>query len=207
MSDTYDYLGDTPQWRVAMCTGHRSLPSPAAKWVRHELIRTAQKLRADHGTETAVTGMALGADTQWGYAGNGVDMKVWAHTPFLQQAQQWTSRQRDEWGYLRRLATQETVYGDLGDTEGDERKWLATRLLHARNDGMIEVTRAASGVVLAVWDGRQVGETWSVIEKLHPRGKAPLLPVIWLNPTARTVTLGIPEHRLLTRTTRTGEPL
>lgn len=62
-------LADTPSthWARVSATGHRpqNLPRGSAPWVRGELARVAEKLRAEHGTRIAISGGALGVDLWW----------------------------------------------------------------------------------------------------------------------------------------------
>lgn len=175
---------------VAMLSGHRSLPSAPAKWVRNELLRIANRLRDEHGTLAAISGMALGVDTQWAWAAHATGLDLWAHVPFRQQCERWTEQQKADWRKLRAVAAKEVVYGDLGDATGDARRGLAVRLLHARNDGMIAATREAEGIAIAVWDGRREGGTWSAVRKLCPSG----LPLLWVRPHLRSTRIGIPDQ-------------
>lgn len=176
-------------WPSVACTGHRTFPN--IRWTRLELDRVAAKLRDEHGTTTAITGMALVADLHFGYVAHGAGLDVVAHIPFPQQPDRWPRHLRAAWSTLRGLAVREVVYDDLDDVPEARRRAYAIRLLHARNDGMV----AAASAVAVVWDGRREGGTWSVIDNLHRYGVA-TLPLIWVNPATKKTTLDIADEHL-----------
>nr|WP_221374377.1 DUF1273 domain-containing protein [Actinoplanes polyasparticus] len=161
-------------WPTVMVTGHRPQHlAPADRpWVRSELNRLAVKLRAEHGTQVGVSGMAIGSDLWWTDSVDRAGLKLWAHIPFPQQPDKWQPADRVEWERLCRVADKVKTYGGYYDV----------RTLHARNDGMIEVSAAA----IAVWlPGKTSGGTASAVRKLDGAG----VPIIHVDPAARTTVL------------------
>ena len=118
--------------------------------------------------------LALGGDLAWGEATVAAGLRLHAHVPYPQQPERWATAQRARWRALVNQADATTVYDDLDQADGP-RSRLATRLLHARNDGMLD--RAV--VLVAIWTPqRPRGGTWSAVRKAHKRG----LPIVWLDP-------------------------
>ena len=140
-------------------TGHRSLTDSQTTWLRLEFGRVLAKLAAG-GTTNAATGMALGADTEFGWAALHAGPKLHAHIPFPEQPARWTRPQQDEYRRLLDRCETRTVYGPS----------FAIGWLFARNDGLLEVADA----LVAVWDGRREGGTFDTVRKAARRG----LPVI-----------------------------
>jgi hypothetical protein len=184
MTDPIAGLGQIPGG-VACATGHRPqhLPPGSTNWIRTAMLRLTRELREHHGVTTARTGMALGADMMWAWAAHITGLTIHADIPFVQQPDVWPRRHdREYWTKTRARASSETIYGDLAGLEGDDRKRLAIRLLHARNDGML----AGSNIVVALWDPDVVtGGTASAVRKARQLG----LPIVHVNPAAMTVTL------------------
>ncbi|MFF0822368.1 hypothetical protein ACFYUR_18560 [Micromonospora haikouensis] len=176
-----------PVWPMVMVTGHRPqhLSDDAVDWVRGELDRIAVKLRDHHGLTCGATGMALGADMWWAQSLHLAEVAYTAHIPFPEQPDPWRRRNPEavaEWERLRELADREVVYGTLAGLAERARKRVAVSLLHKRNDGML----VASNAVVAVWcPSKRDGGTYSAVSKAHQLG----LPVIHINPEARTVTM------------------
>ena len=106
-------------------------------------------------------------------------------SPFPQQPEPWGDENhpdRVEWARLCRVATKLKTYGGHFDV----------RFLHARNDGMIAEAVADAGVVIAVLlPDKRDGGTASAVRKARLRG----LPIIHVNPTARTTTLRRTGHQ------------
>lgn len=161
-------------WPAVSATGHRPqhLAPAAREWVRGEMGRIAAKLRDHHGMTVGISGMALGADMWWAACLVDAGVDLWAHVPFPQQADPWRPADRDEWNRLLRVAKKLTTYGGYYDV----------KTLHARNDGMLK----ASAAVVAVHDpAKTSGGTASAVRKATAAG----LPIIHVDPAARTVTL------------------
>lgn len=175
------------EWPDAACTAHRALPNP--EWTAGELARVVAKLRADHRTARAHCGMALGGDLAWGEAAVSGGLRLHAHVPYPQQPDRWPVAQRARWRSLWECAAEErTVYGDLDAAADGQRSKLAPKLLHARNDGMLDQLRP--GVLVAVWvPARQRGGTWSAVNKAAKRR----LPIIWVDPEAQRTCVPRPE--------------
>jgi len=110
-------------WPRVAVTGHRSLEPSEAAFAKAELARLAGKLRDHHGTTTAISGMALGADTWWAEAAVDAGMELWAYIPFEAQSDRWPEADRERWAGLRSRATREVVLGVD----------YHVALLHARN--------------------------------------------------------------------------
>ncbi|MFY1686435.1 hypothetical protein [Plantactinospora sp. WMMB782] len=166
-----------PTWATVCATGHRPqhLTTAERLWVRGELARIVVKLRDECGMTCGVSGMAIGTDLWWAAALVDAGVDLWAHVPFPQQPNPWEARNPDayaEWHRLCRVAKRLKTYGGRYDV----------RTLHARNDGMLDVSAA----VVAVWKRSQTtGGTASAVEKANRRG----LPIIHLDPERQTVTL------------------
>lgn len=200
-----------PTWPMAMITAHRPqhLAEPGMlEWVAEESLRVARKLADEHGTRTLISGLALGGDQIWGWCAIRTELDLAAHIPFPQQPDPWRDPDlTDRWQYLRDYAECTggvTVYGDLAGLTGLERKRAAVRLLHARNDGMLAVTAAAAGAVVAVLRPSKLdGGTRSAYDKALKAG----LPVIHVNPDARTVTMASAGRETQTTTDYEQETL
>ncbi|MFG2046163.1 hypothetical protein ACGFIW_01865 [Micromonospora sp. NPDC048935] len=182
-----------PVWPTVMVTGHRPQhlrPESLHDWVRRELDRLALKLRDVHGMTCGISGMALGADLWWADAVHRAGVPFVAHIPFPQQPDPWRRRNPQavaEWHRLRALAAEVVPYGDLAGLAEHARKRVVVRLLHERNDGML----AAADACLAVWcPSKRDGGTFSAVEKAHRMR----LPMILVNPEARTVTMPSPAR-------------
>ncbi|WP_341719967.1 hypothetical protein QQG74_09775 [Micromonospora sp. FIMYZ51] len=185
-----------------MVTGHRpqDIPDDTHGWVRGELARVAVKLRDGYGMTTGITGMALGSDMWWADALHRAGVPFVAHIPFPQQPGPWARRAPEavaEWCRLRNLAASEVVYGDLAGLAEHARKRVVVSLLHKRNDGMLRTANA----VVGVWrPDKRDGGTYSALTKAHRLG----LPVIHINPLARTVT--VPSAARLAELLYPGKP-
>lgn len=156
-----------------MVTGHRPqfLAPDAQEWAKLELERIAIKLRDQYGMQVGISGMALGADTWWGYATVFAWCDLWAFIPFPQQPDRWGTADVAAWRELRSRAAHEVVIA------GE----YSVGALHARNDAML----SNSDLVVAVWDPSKVsGGTASAVAKAQSAG----MPMIHLDPVARTVT-------------------
>jgi hypothetical protein len=162
-------------------TGHRiatrknpdGLTDPQLRWVREQL-RTGLHRLSQQGPIVVLTGMALGFDMELGAAGFDLGIPFEAHIPYESQPMLWPPAAQAEWLRLRSVATREVVYGN-----NPGNRWTAVKLLHARNDGLLEADR-----LLGCWDARKrKGGTWSAIEKAQRLG----LAGIHLDPATRTV--------------------
>lgn len=167
-------------WPTVMVTGHRPqhLSPDVRPWVRAELNRLAVKLRDEHGMAVGISGMAIGSDLWWADALVANGIPLWAHVPFPQQPDRWRADDVAEWNRLLRVAKKLTTYGGYYDV----------KFLHDRNDGMIRVSAACVAVLLP---GKADGGTASAVRKATAHG----MPIIHVNPEARTTTLRRGERR------------
>jgi uncharacterized phage-like protein YoqJ len=133
-------------------------------WLRPELDRVLKKLVDEHGCTEAATGMALGADTECGWAALHAGLQLHAHIPFPEQPARWPQADRDTYRRLLQRCTTRRVYGPSYDV-----KWL-----FVRNDGLLDFAAERQGAVVAIWDGRRRGGTFDTVQKAATRG----LPVI-----------------------------
>lgn len=157
-----------------MVTGHRPqfLSPESQAWAERELERVAVKLRDDHGMQVGISGMALGADTWWGFATLYAWQELWAFIPFPQQIDRWAPGDIARWWELRDRAAHEVLIANE----------YSVGALHARNDAMLE----NSDLVVAVWDpSKTTGGTASAVQKAQQRG----LPILHLDPVAQTTTM------------------
>lgn len=156
-----------------MVTGHRPqfIPEQNQEWVELELERIAVKLRDQHGMQIGITGLALGADTWWGFATLYAWCELWSFLPFPQQADRWSTQQVAQWRELQERSSHVVKIADQ----------YSVQALHARNDAML----ANSELVVAVWDpAKTTGGTASAVEKAQQLG----LPILHVDPIARTTT-------------------
>ncbi len=180
-----------PVWPSVMVTGHRpqDIPDDAHGWVRDRLDAGAVWLRDERGTTCGITGMALGSDMWWADAAHRAGVPFVAYIPFPQQPDPWRESNPEAvaaWQRLRALAAKVEPYGDLAGLAVHARKAVVVKLLHERNDGMLNATAKAGGAVLAVWcPSKRDGGTYSALKKAHQLG----LPVILINPEARTTSM------------------
>jgi len=161
------------RWVRVAVTGHRSLSVDECVFAKQELTRLATKLRDEHGTTTAISGMAVGADTLWADAALQAGLQLWAYIPFPQQEadRRWTHEDRAHWAHLRSRAEREVMLGEDYDV----------RLLHARNDIMLR----DSDLLVAVCDQRRTtGGTAATLEKARLAGK----PIVIVDVSRRRTT-------------------
>lgn len=181
LMDHRAYLrGEHRRWTRVAVTGHRPqhLDREQTAYARAELERLAAKLRADHHTQVAISGMAIGADTWWAEAAMGAGLDLWAYVPFWAQPGPWRADQRTQWERLVESAERRLVLGEEYDV----------RLLHSRNEFMI---RDAS-LLIAVHDpAKTTGGTQSAIAKARAAGST----IVLVNVTARRTTIENPAAR------------
>jgi uncharacterized phage-like protein YoqJ len=172
-------------WPTVCATGPRDVPAGAEPWVRAELARCAVWLR-EQGTRYAVSGMARGVDLWWADAAVTAGLELCAAIPFAEQTDPWSKADRAEWTRIRALATRAHIVGVLpADVAPRQRSTAVNRLLHARNDFMLD----RSAAVVAVWEcGKLDGGTHGALVKAARRG----LPGIWLDPAARSIVFELP---------------
>ncbi len=137
-------------------TGHRDLSDAQMAWLRPELDRILHKLRDEHQTTDAHSGLALAADQDFAWSALNARLRVHAHVPFPQQPDRWSREQQESYRRLLERCTSVKVYG----------RYYDVGLLFARNDGLLDV----ADVVVAVWDGRRTGGTFDTVRKAASRG-------------------------------------
>lgn len=161
-----------------MVTGHRPqhMSHEQHAFAKRELDRLAMKLTMEQGMRIAISGMALGADTDWAFSALSMRAHLWAFIPFPQQADRWPASQLDTWNYLRGRASHEVVIAES----------YSVGALHARNDAMLD----AADAVIAVWSpSKTTGGTASCVRKAEARG----VPLIVVDLDARTTTVRMPR--------------
>lgn len=162
------------RWPVVAVTGHRPqhLDAGQQTFAATELRRLAFKLRDEHDTTVAVSGMALGADMWWAQAALDAGLRLWAYIPDEHQSDRWSDTDRAAWKELRSRAEREEALGESYDV----------RHLHERNSRMI----ADCDVLIAVRDPRKTsGGTVSTMRKAETAG----LPIIVVDVTAKRTSL------------------
>lgn len=96
------------------------------------------------------SGMALGADTVWGFAAKtamenhpGI-VKFYAEIPVMSQPNKWFKQvDKDRWQTLYNMAEQKSVYAEV----------YSPIVMQERNTGMID----HADVLIAIWDGSRGG--------------------------------------------------
>lgn len=160
-------------WTAVSVTGHRDLTDAQVAWLRPELDRVNLKL-VEYGCTDAATGMAIGADLDFGWSALFAGMHLHAHIPFPEQAARWPTEDQDAYRRLLERCTTRTVYGPS----------YAVKWLFVRNDGLLDFVEERAGVVVAVWDPAQRrGGTFDTVRKAVRRG----LRLIHLDPVAMRV--------------------
>lgn len=147
-------------YKSVMVTGHRPqhMTEGETVFAKDELLRLARKLKDEYGTELAISGMALGADTWWAEAALEVGLDYAAYIPFESQPDRWRSTDQAQWRYLRAKAASEKVIAPA----------YSVGALHARNDAMIK----DSDLAIAVWKpSKTTGGTASAVTKIKKLGR------------------------------------
>ena len=153
---------DSPTtWTRVAVTGHRPqfFTPEQTVWAKSELERLAAKLRDGNGTQVAIGGGALGADTWWARAAVRAGLDLWVYVPFLDQSAKWEQEDRKTWGQMLSVAQRTLVLGSGYDV----------RLLHARNDFML---RDADLMIAVLDPAKTTGGTVSAVAKARAAGQA-----------------------------------
>lgn len=186
---------DTATFPAVALTGHRELPDE--DHVRSELTRVAARLRDEHGTRIAISGMALGADTLWAQAGEAAGLELHAFIPFEEQAAKWSEADQKEWRRLRKLAARRVVIGEL------DAGYPLASYYHARNEAMVN----SCDLLIAVLDltaTRRRGGSWATVTK-EQRWNSKRRPLLVVDAAGTQPTrLLRPGYDLAGETTRTG---
>jgi hypothetical protein len=178
-----------------MVTAHRRLPRDASGWLNTAICEVLAKLRQEYGMQRATTGMAPGGDQLFGRGAQDCDIPLRAAIPYPDQpldgtdghfGPKWTKQQIADWHTLRGYAegTGSIHYvSTVNPRSFDER----VRMLHARNDWMLEHTAA----VVAIWAPANLKSgTASCLRKAASVGK----PIILVNLATQAVTRPLPQH-------------
>ncbi|MDQ2738954.1 MAG: NADAR domain-containing protein [Actinomycetota bacterium] len=168
------------RWTRVGITGHRDLGLDAETWVRGELGRVMNKLRAEHDTAVLIDGMAMGADVVAAEAALGSGLRLWAYMPFPDQTARWPAtwiRRQEE---IRSKASRVVVLGDRPASAGGRGRYV--QLLHGRNRLIVRDCDA----LIAVHDrSRTGGGTATTVDFAREVG----LPIITVDPGARGVSI------------------
>lgn len=156
----------------AMVTGHRPkyLTESEMAWSQVALHHTAWRLRSVYGTQHAIAGGALGADTIWALAALAAGMHLHLYIPFEDQPNPWPAYDQAVWAELRRKAKTERIIGG---------KTYDVKMLHARNDAML----ADADLVVALYIPGETGGTASAVAKARSKRQ----PLLLLDPRGRTI--------------------
>lgn len=172
------YTSIMTTFSTAMITGHRptGLTDSEAAWSQIAIAKTMFNLRENYGTVDAISGMALGADTWWSVSALSAGVKLHAYVPFKDQAIKWPVKDQELWRELLKASTTKTVVGG---------QHYDVKMLHARNDAMLNATLAADGLVVALLKSDSFkGGTFSAVKKARNKGQKLLV----LDPIERSFT-------------------
>lgn len=153
-------MAHAPTWGCVACTGHRPqyLPSGSQQWLSRELARIAARLRAEHGTEIAISGGAAGVDLMWAEAAHTVGLATWLYLPCPDQDRRWPQQWRARLAAARHRADRVITLG--------QRYHVA--LLHERNLRMV----TDSGALIAAHDpSRRCGGTAATMRHAWDQGR------------------------------------
>ncbi|GAA5091450.1 NADAR family protein [Nocardia iowensis] len=105
------------RWPRVALTGHREhLIRPGSRdWVRAELDRIAVKLRDEHDTEIASSGLATGSDTWWAESALAAGLTLWGYQPFPEQPARWSAEQQAVHAWLCESAQRLVLVGPYPD--------------------------------------------------------------------------------------------
>lgn len=172
LMDERDRLRPRPPWTRAAVTGHRpeQFTPDEQEWVTTQIRDILQRLHNEHGTTTALTGMARGVDTWFAQAALDTGHTLWAYIPFTTQADTWDTHDRTQW---RQLRTQSARTITLGTASHNA-------LYHHRNDLLIRDSDVLIGVHV---EFPTSNGTASTMAKATQQGRR----IIDVNATTRTV--------------------
>lgn len=146
-----------------MVTGHRDVFGARADASRPALRRLLEGMMVRRGALVALTGMALGADVEFGEVALDLGLSLVAAVPSPDQDDRWSHRARERYRtMLARASLTVRVWEEPGYACDD----LMGRF-HARNRWLVEHSDAA----IAVWDGRERGGTWHAVREVLKRGR------------------------------------
>lgn len=167
-------------------TGHRSLPGESSR-VKEYRRAVADNCLADFKPWLVRTGMAQGwdQDIAWGCClpderYNAIPFD--AYIPCAYQERLWPSEARQEYGQL--LATARQMIHVSTEAYRPE-------LMHRRNEAMLDDT-PPNGLVLALWDGREKGGTYSALR--YAQRRRPTVRIVNVWPSLRGYLDGLRCH-------------
>ncbi len=173
------------RYDVVFGTGHRELRNGDHAWRSSQLDKACQWLR-DAGTRYAVSGLALGFDSDWADAALNAGLKLCAVIPFTGQPDRWNRQQKARWERLRAAAIREHIAGEVPDgIPARQRGAVINGLMTKRNTFGVERSTA----IITDWEpGRFDGGTSATLRTAVGHAR----PGLHLNPVARTVTFHLP---------------
>lgn len=186
-----DAVQAPPHWPIAAFTGHRKITGAGRGLdgydghAEDEILRVVFKLRDVHGCTRVRSGMAIGGDTRWAWAGIAAGLELEAHIPGLWQPDRWSREQRDVWRGLL------TYAADTGGVfQYDDATGYNPRMFYARNEGLLAghpSARRPASVLVAALDHRihTFSGTLHTYEQAIGRegGGRYAMPVIHIDPT------------------------
>lgn len=155
-----------------MVTGHRDIRGDSVGPVRKALSTVLTSLRDRHPDGlVGVSGMAVGADAEFVEACIYVGIPFVAAVPVKDQDSMWPYHAQER--YANQLSRASLVVNVWEDPRYQETSYGAK--MHARNRWMLDHVACGDGIVLAVWDGRRTGGTWSAVSTALMRGRKVLV--------------------------------
>jgi len=175
-----------------MVTGHRPpkvggyrTPNPTEQWVRSSLRTVLKGLQTRHEDLSAVTGMALGADTIFAEVCLELDIPYTAAVPFKGQESRWPEESQIRYWTLLKQAERIVIVDEIPAYHSDH----FGGKLHCRNKWMID----HSDMTVAVWDGSDGGTSYTVKGSQRRRGRK----ILRVDPRNRTVGIIPPEPEFI----------
>lgn len=172
--------GDDPTRYVRVAvTGHRSreLNPEEIEWIKQALKEVAVRLRDEHQTRIAISGMAQGVDTWWSSACLAAGLELWSYIPFWGQSARWSEHAAGVYEDLRAQASREVILGNEP----------SIRLFHERNGLMV---RDADLVVAVHHPSKTTGGTAECIRRARKAGR----PMLRLNVATQEITWVLPKR-------------
>lgn len=165
--------------------GHRFLTVGDVAWRERELVKAAGWLR-DNGCRYAISGLALGFDSDWAEAALEVGLTLCAAVPFEGQDARWNRAQKARYAQLRAAAARVHVGQPIpDDIQPHQRGAVVNKRLGQRNVFMLQ--HATAGIT--DWEpDRFAGGTAGVLLLAARRE----LPGIHLDPVNRQVRFELP---------------
>jgi len=157
--------------KVMMVTGHRPQHLWGYDMEREEYKKVKEEIRKkleEHGTEIAISGMALGIDMIFAEAAleSPKVKNLIAAIPCLNQESIWQKPSREDYYKILRNEKTKTYYVT---TKGYSKEYM-----QARNRWMVDRTKEHGGEILAVWNGKP-GGTGNCVRYARSRGMKPII--------------------------------